>query len=84
MEEKKKKKGTGAHNSKWKIRGDFLNMAFVQQELGNRGSSCQVNQEHLMKGLLQSVCWAASGRHCKPKGLIKGFLWQSDKADSRG
>lgn len=59
-------------------------MAFVQQELGNWGSSCQVNQEHLMKGLLQSVCWAASGRHCKPKGLIKGFLWRSDKADSRG
>lgn len=63
---------------------DFLNMAFVQQDLKNRGSSCQVNQEHLMKGLLPSVHWAASGRHRKPKGLIKGLLWQSDKADSRG
>ncbi|AWP15279.1 Hypothetical protein SMAX5B_003664 [Scophthalmus maximus] len=46
----------------------------VKQELGNRGSPCQVNQEHLMKGLLLSVCWAASAVRCKPKGLIKGFL----------
>ena len=59
-------------------------MAFVQQESGTWGSSCQVNQEHLMKGLLLSVCWAASGVRCKPKGLIKGFLWRSGKADSRG
>lgn len=62
------KRGTGAHNS------NFLIMAFVQQDLKNRCSSCQVNQEHLMKGLLPSVRWAASGRHRKPKGLIKGLL----------
>lgn len=67
-----------------KLEEIFPNMAFVRQGLGNRGSPCQVIQEHLMKGLLLCVCRAASGGCCKPKGLIKEFLWRSDKADSRG
>lgn len=61
-------------------------MTFVQQKLGTQDSSCQVTQELLMKGLLPCSCQAALDRWTllNQKGLIKGFLWWSDKADSRG
>lgn len=66
-----------------KLEEIFLTWPFVQQELGKPRLFLPSQPGAFNEGIVAECVLGCVGQTLQ-RGLIKGFLWRSDKADSRG